>query len=233
MTIPGKEVIPGLPLFLDLRHRACLVLGGEGEAVTKVEALLLAGAHVLLLAQRIAPELAARAEEGQLHWSQERFCPQHLDGIWFILSTLNDPVLNETVMAEAQRRQIFMNVVDQRPYCSALWPAVIRRDPVMVAFSTGGTSPALAGYLRRQIAGSLPREMGTLATWLGGWRKQVANLFPNLEERGCFWQKLLAGGVVNRFIEGDVSGAEEMIHQELHRAAPIGVDREKKPERPC
>ncbi|MBF0135281.1 MAG: hypothetical protein H7833_12335 [Magnetococcus sp. DMHC-1] len=229
MTISDKEIIPGLPIFLDLRQRACLVLGGEGEAVPKVGALLLAQAQVLILAEKIDPSLATRVADGSLQWSQEQFRPDHLNGIWFVLSTSTDPILNSTVQAEAQRRQIFMNVVDQRQYCSALWPAVIHRDPVTVAFSTGGASPALAGYLRRHIAKALPEHMGALATWLGAWRQTISTHLPNLSERGRFWQSILEGGVAERFLGGDMPGAEAMIRQKLQQVVQEELDATKKP----
>ncbi|MBF0176035.1 MAG: bifunctional precorrin-2 dehydrogenase/sirohydrochlorin ferrochelatase [Magnetococcales bacterium] len=215
MAMPAPEIIPGLPVFLDLRGRSCLVLGGEGEAVGKVEALLRAGARVLLLAERVDPVLVAQMDSGRLICSQESFRPDHLNDVWFVLSTLQDSDVNAILQVEAERRRIFVNVVDHRRYCSALWPAVIHRPPVTVAFSTGGASPALAGYLRRKIAAALPEKMGALATWLSGWRGMISVRFPELTARGNFWRRVLDDGVVERYLAGDIHGAEKMILQEL------------------
>ncbi len=217
MTKADEAAIPGLPLFLDLRKKTCLVLGGEGEAGVKVKALLQAGARVVLLAETVSPGLASEATGGQFVWLKEKFRPEHLEGVWFVLSTVRDPDVNAAIQLEAERRRIFVNVVDQRRYCSALWPAVIHRDPVVVAFSTGGTSPALAGYLRRHIADHLPAGMGALATWLGGWRSRIARVIPDLEERGRFWRILLQEGIVDRFVAGNIDGAENIIEDKLRK----------------
>ncbi|MBF0623507.1 MAG: bifunctional precorrin-2 dehydrogenase/sirohydrochlorin ferrochelatase [Magnetococcales bacterium] len=227
MTTPtDAEFIPALPLFLDLRGRPCLVLGGEGaEGARKTQALLTAGARVTLLAHRPDPALQQAAAAGRLRWLQEEFRPDHLEGMRFVLSTLEDEAVNRRMFAAAEERGIFVNVVDQRRFCSAIWPAVVSRPPVIAALSTGGTSPALAAHLRRRLAALLPEAMGDLARWLGTWRRPVAERIPVLAERSRFWYALMEDGLVERFLEGGARAAEGILQRHLRdRDAGPGAD---------
>ncbi len=68
-------------------------------------------------------------------------------------------------------RGIPVNVVDDREASRFIVPAVIDRDPVLVAISTGGTSPVLARRLRERLEASIPKRIGELANWLRALRK--------------------------------------------------------------
>lgn len=203
------------PVFLKLSKRRCLMIGGEGCAVEKAETLLEAGAVLTVVAPRLAAGLKKAAAAGQLTWLAEPFQEKQMDNQWFVISTLQKREENHRIYAEAERRSLFLNVVDQPEYCTFHWPAILQRPPVTVAMATGGKSPALSGYLRRKIEGIVPEQIGTLAEWLSVWRQDVSPQLPNLETKGRFWRNLLDQGLAERFLSGDQQGAETMIRNAL------------------
>ncbi|MBF0605839.1 MAG: bifunctional precorrin-2 dehydrogenase/sirohydrochlorin ferrochelatase [Nitrospirae bacterium] len=200
-----------LPLFLDLKDRACLLVGSGEEAIRKGSLLLNAGACLRL----VSPEGMAHSWpedfQGRIRWCDTVFHPHHLDGIWLVVSTHLGRSVNEMIRKEAENRGIFVNVVDQPEFCSAIWPALISRPPVSVAISTGGTGPALSGWLRQRISERLPDDLGEMAQWFAHWRKMMASEFSSLEQRGDFWKGLFSDGLLDRFLSGDRVGAEQMI----------------------
>lgn len=210
---------PFFPLFLQLTNRPCLLIGGGSSAVEKVNRLLRAGAQLTVVAPHLTRELQSQAEAGKLLWLSETFREAHLEGIWFAVSTLKNDSENRRIYAEANRRHIFLNVVDQPDFCTCHWPAALERPPVTVAFSTRGESPALASYLRRTMDKVLPDSLGELAHWLSAWRQRVQPLLPDLATRGQFWRLLLDQGVAERFLSGDRAGAEAMIQEALPQHA--------------
>lgn len=212
---------PLFPAFLQLNNRPCLLVGGEkDESVEKGQILLQAGATLTVVSPRLAPKLQQLFKEGRLIWLQETIQSHHLDGVWFVLSTSDNEEENQFLYSETNRRTIFLNVVDKPDFCSCQWPAIIHQPPVMVAFSTLGTSPALAAYLRRQIQSLIPENIGIFANWLSVWRKKVSPKLPNLETKGRFWRALFDQGIAERFLSGDKSGAETMVHQALKNHTP-------------
>ena len=205
------------PLFLQLSHRPCLLIGGGESAVEKTNRLLAVGAQLTVVAPHLVAALQTQATAGKLLWLPELFRESHLDNIWFAVSTLKDKTVNHRIYTEANQRRLFLNVVDQPDFCTCHWPAVLERPPVTVAFSTRGESPALASYLRRTMARVLPAHLGKLARWLSHWRQQLQPVLPaKLETRGQFWRALLDQGMAERFLAGDEAGAEAMIHKAIH-----------------
>ncbi|MBF0096202.1 MAG: bifunctional precorrin-2 dehydrogenase/sirohydrochlorin ferrochelatase [Magnetococcales bacterium] len=203
------------PLFLQLTGRPCLVIGGGRVAMEKATRLLEFGAVLTIVAPQLVAQLQQRVAQHEATWIPELFQEEHLQGMWFVVSTLRDPEINQRILAEANRRCIFLNVVDQPAFCSSHWPAILSRPPVTVAFSTAGTAPALAGYLRRTLNEALPPRLDELATWLAYWRKQVQPILPELEARGEFWRHLFALGIVEKFAGGEQEQAEELIRRAL------------------
>lgn len=89
-------------------------------------------------------------------------------------------VVGDTAVEEAQRISelcntagIPVNVVDMPALCSFFFPALISRGPLTVAVSTGGSNPAAAGFLRREIEKILPETTETIINWLSAQRQQL------------------------------------------------------------
>ncbi|MBF0434172.1 MAG: hypothetical protein HQL77_02225 [Magnetococcales bacterium] len=200
-----------LPLFLDMKGRACLLVGAGEELLRKGDLLLQAGARLRLVAPQEMVALWPETHQGRIDWLGTTFSPDHLEGVWLVVSTHANDAINRTIRREAEARGVFVNVVDQPEFCSAIWPALIRRSPVAVAISTGGTGPALSGWLRQKIAEQLPDNLGEMALWFSQWRKKMAPALSSLEERGRFWRHLFACGLLDRYARGDRLGAEQMI----------------------
>jgi uroporphyrin-III C-methyltransferase/precorrin-2 dehydrogenase/sirohydrochlorin ferrochelatase len=146
------------PVFLDLRSRRVVVVGGGPVAAAKLDALLQAGADVTVVAPEVVPEIERR----DVTVVRRPFEESDLDGAWWVVATAPKEV-NRQVLGAAERRQIFVNAVDDPEHATAYLGGVVRRDGVTVAISTDGRAPALAGLLREALDAWLP---GRLDEWL-------------------------------------------------------------------
>jgi siroheme synthase-like protein len=142
------------PAFLDLRGRRVVVVGGGPVAAGKVEALRAAGAALRV----VAPAVDARIPGHGTVVRQRAFRAGDLDGAWFVVAAAT-PVVNACVAAEARRRRLFLNAVDDPAHASAYLGGVVRRGGVTLAISTSGAAPALAGLLREALDAVLPRDL--------------------------------------------------------------------------
>ncbi len=70
-------------------------------------------------------------------------------------------------------------------------PSIIDRSPLMVAVSSGGTSPVLARLLREKLESILPLHLGQLARYAGHLRARVKQQFATVGERRRFWRSCL------------------------------------------
>jgi len=147
------------PVFLQLRGRPVLLVGGGLVAGSKLAGLLDAGALVTVVAPQIRPELSRPG----VQLEQRAFAPEDLDGKWFAVAAATSEV-NRQVAAAAGERRVFVNAVDDKDAASAYLGGVVHKGGVTLAISTDGRAPALAGLLREALESVLPDELGD---WVG------------------------------------------------------------------
>ena len=169
---------------LDLEGRACLVVGGGRIGVEKAKGLLDSGATVTV----VAPEVERELELLPVRWRRKRYEAADLDGSFLVVAATSDGSLNRRVFLDAEERSLLCNVVDTPELCSFILPAVYRRDPIALAVSTGGASPALAQWLRDRFAGQIGFEHEQLAGELRRLRPWVKRNFHTYEERRDYFR---------------------------------------------
>lgn len=204
-----------LPVFLDVRGRTALVVGGGKVALRKAELLVQAGALPRVVAPRILPALAALAERHGGGCEAAPFAPHHLDGAALAIVATGDPAVDAAVQREAAARDVPLNVADRPGLCTFILPAVVDRSPVIVAFSTGGRVPVLARSLRARLEAMLPGGLGRLAEFLGARRGWLRERLPDPVRRLRAWERLLEGPVAERVLAGDEAGAGRLLEEEV------------------
>src|SRR4029450_10600777 len=139
------------PVFLDLRGRRCLVVGGGEVGEPKTRALLECGARVTIVSPLLTPGLAALAASGRLVHRARPFVRSDPRGCALAVAATGDPRVDRVVAAAARRWRALVNVVDRPQHCAFIVPAVLRRGELQIAVSTGGRSPAIAREIRRRL----------------------------------------------------------------------------------
>lgn len=203
-----------LPAFLDLIGRRCLVVGGGAAAWRKASLLLRTGANVAVVANAISENLAVAARAGRLVHLSDDFCAEFLDGIALVVAATGKDVDDRAVARAARQRNIPVNVVDRPELSTFIIPAVVDRDPVLVAVSSGGEAPVLARNLRAAIERLLPARIGRLARFAGRFRSAVKARISDPAARRRFWE---------RFFEGPVAEAVLSGEEAFARTAMIGL----------
>jgi precorrin-2 dehydrogenase/sirohydrochlorin ferrochelatase len=173
---------------LDLEGRSALVVGGGKVALEKVRGLLECGARVTVVAPRLEPELL----ELDVEILRRRYRESDLDGRFLVVAATATPSVNRRVSADADARPLLCNVADVPDLCSFILPAVLRRDPIAVAVSTGGASPALAQRIRDDIDDVIGPEHIELARRLRELRPWVRQTYSTYDERKRFFADLVA-----------------------------------------
>lgn len=89
----------------------------------------------------------------------------------------------DEVVARLRARGVLVNTVDNPDLCDFTLPAIIDRDPVVVAIGTGGVSAGLAAALRQKLEPLLPAGLGRLALELGAARAKLRERWPDAADR--------------------------------------------------
>jgi len=214
-----------LPIFVDLRGRAVLVVGGGAVAQRKVELLIDAGARVRVVAPALTEALRALAGAGRIEHAAQRFDPAQLSDAALVIAATNRDAINAEVAAAARARNVPVNVVDDLELSSFIVPAIVDRSPVIVAVGTSGRSPVLARWVRARIEALLPPQLGRLADLAGRWRQRVKHAFASVAERRRFWETALEGRVAAYAFEARDDLADLELRRELKRARARGPRR--------
>jgi precorrin-2 dehydrogenase len=182
------------PVFLDLRGRRCLVVGGGEIGERKTRALLECGARVTIVSPLLTPGLAALAASGRLVHRARPFVRSDPRGCALAVAATGDPRVDRVVAAAARRWRALVNVVDRPQHCDFIVPAVLRRGELQIAVSTGGRSPAIAREIRRRLERGFGPEYGELISRAGEARRRAR------EEARTAAERIEAGERVARLV---------------------------------
>jgi len=197
-----------LPLFFDLRDRKVVVVGEGPAADRRADLARSAGAQV----RRVAPEAATAGD---------------FRGVAAAFVATADADRDAAAQRLAKAAGVPVNVADRPALCDFILPAIVDRDDVVVAISTGGASPTLATVLRGRIEAMLPERLGAVGRLAATFRAQVNALIAEPARRRAFFRRLVEGPAARLALSGDETGARRAALGELdsarRRLAPAGI----------
>lgn len=208
-----------LPIFFNIKHRLCVVIGGGDVATRKVAMLLKADASVTLVSPTLCQELSLLVEEGKIQYRKSTFEAEQLHGACLVIAATDNEVVNETVSIAAKSQNIPVNVVDAPDLCTFTMGSIIDRSPVVIAVSSEGKAPVLARYIRTKIETMLPASYGRIAAIAGEFREQVKAKFTTSQARRRFWEDVLQGPIVERILSGQEDAARNLLTNLLDEAS--------------
>ncbi|WP_372761265.1 siroheme synthase CysG [Pseudoalteromonas sp.] len=212
-----------LPIFTKLDNKPVLVVGGGEVALRKCRALLKARAAVTLVAPWFCDELTQLADEHAVTLIDAAFTAAHLDGKMLVIAATDSDAVNNSVFELANARNVFVNVVDDQPKCSFIFPSIVDRNPITIAISSAGTAPVLARRLREKLETLIPQHIGPLATLVGSFRNKVKQRFTHFADRRQFWESVFDSSVVSKVQTGDTKAAAQQLDAMLDaKLAPEG-----------
>ncbi|WP_392558528.1 siroheme synthase CysG [Orbus mooreae] len=204
-----------LPIFCKLTNRDCLLVGGGEIAERKARLLLDAGAKLTVNSPTFTPQFQAWAEQKQLTLTYSNFDPNLVIDKWLIIAATDNDDVNYQVSLEAEKHQIFCNIVDSPKDASFIMPSIIDRSPIIVAVSSAGKAPVLARLLREKLEGILPQHLGKLANYAGYLRQKVKTVYGSLTERRRFWEKLFVHERLAQALANNDSEQVELLTDRL------------------
>ena len=206
-----------LPIFVDIKDRPCLLVGGGKVAARKLNMLCKAGARVTLVAPILCETVAELCEQFSVDIVQREFAESDINEQRLIIAATNDAATNKYISEVAKKKNLFVNVADDFAQGDVVLPSVIDRDPIQIAVTTGGASPVLARILRRNLEHCTPATYGELAELVESYRKKVSACIQDETSRRRFWEEVLQGPIAEMVFAGQREAAQEALQMRLDR----------------
>lgn len=218
---PGTGQRKYYPVFLDLKGRLCVVIGGGRVAERKVVKLLECGAKVEVVAPALTPRLAGLAKRERIKAGKRAFRERDLEKAHLVFAASDDHKENARIARLARRRGQLVNAVDSPEDCNFIVPASLRRGPLCISISTDGVSPALARRIRLDLEKTYGKGYAQFLAELAKARRKVLGRVPESAKRRRILRALADSQIVELFSRGCKQEGQEQLHAILQRA---GVD---------
>lgn len=198
------------PLNVDLSGRSLILVGGGKVAERKVRGILSAGKEtsICVIAPKITMVLQEHAAAGRLCWKQAYYADGMLEGAFLVYAATDLREVNAAVAAEAKRRGIPVNVIDDPAASTFQVPASIRRGELILSVSTAGGSPALSRAIRMELEEMYPSAFGMWLERVSCLRVELQECISSSSARTRFWHTALRPDILTMVRHGAMEKAE-------------------------
>lgn len=201
------------PMFIKVSGRQAVVVGGGELAARKVRLLLKTEAEIVVAASDLDPELAFEASAGRIRQDAGPVVAETLADAALVFVATGCPGADAAYAALAKAAGALVNVVDAPDLCDAVTPAIVDRDPVVVAIGTEGAAPVLARQIKSQVEAMLEPRLGDLARLAGRLRHAARRFRP--AERRTIWRWAFSGPPRDAFKAGREREAAALIKDRI------------------
>ena len=210
-----------LPIFINIRQRPCLVIGGGDIALRKINLLIKAQAKVDCLSPLFCEGIINLSKNGNVNLIDKSFEPDDMKDYAIIIASTDDSSVNSLISQLAKQAKIPVNVVDSPELSSFIMPSIVDRSPVIIAVSSAGKAPVLARLIRAKLETVIPSAYGVLAEIAGEYRQKVKDRFANIKDRRAFWESTFSGVIAEKVFSGRVDEAKDDIDTQLKNAVEM------------
>ena len=208
------------PVMMNLEGRNVLVVGGGRVASRKVKGLLESGASVVVISPEIDSELQDLAKQDKIEWLPHHFdesLVDHYPDAALVFGTTDNREVNVRVFKACSYRKILCNIADVPDLCTFIVPAVITQGDLMIAVSTGGSSPALARRIREDLEQRFGPEYAEMTKLMGEIRRLVLAIGMPSDENKKLFTEIVDSTLLDALKKNDKERALEILRSILPR----------------
>jgi len=184
------------PIFLNLKKKSVLVIGGGDIALRKVKLLIKVKPEIKIIANRFCEELECLAKSNSIKLIKKSFVEADIVNPMIIIAATNNIKLNKTLSLLAKKKNILINVVDQPSLCTFTMGSIIERDSLVIAISSAGKAPVLARKIREKIEILVPQGYSKLVEYAGNLRAMIKEKIKLVSKRRFFWEQFFESEII-------------------------------------
>lgn len=203
--------------WLPLLHRSndvkFIIFGGGQVAQRKVQTLIKFTTAITVVAPMLDARLVALAEENKIQHIDSLAKQAHVLAGCRIVAATDDAAVNQQIAAWAKVSSCPVSIADDPANSDFIFPAIIDRNPVMIAISSASESPALTRYLRNQLDAALSSRIPQLARFVATLRRTIRSSNSDSKQRQQLWRTLMSSAMPNLVLAGKEDQAQQICDQ--------------------
>ncbi|MDO8302080.1 MAG: bifunctional precorrin-2 dehydrogenase/sirohydrochlorin ferrochelatase [Sedimentisphaerales bacterium] len=212
------------PIFLKMEGRRAVVIGAGTVALRKVQILLETGAHVIVIAERVDPELEVLCQKNKnAQLVKSPYSKEYLAGATLAIAATNDRQINKQVYHDCQNLTVLCNVVDDPDLCDFFAPAVLQRGDLQIAISTNGHCPSYAAHIRRKLEEIFTDTHARFLAELERLRAKVISEVPAEADRKILMGKLTEDDSLHIFMTNGTDKWRQYANKLITKKQPDEV----------
>jgi precorrin-2 dehydrogenase/sirohydrochlorin ferrochelatase len=205
------------PIFLEIRHKNVLVIGGGVIAQRKIESLMEAGANIVVASKDLTPQIKKYEKEGRIVVVGREYDKAFLEEVFMVIAATDDAELNHRISQDAIEKGLLVNAVDQPKDCNFIFPSVVKRGDLVLAISTSGKSPALAKKIRERLEQEFGDEYEIFLNIMGYLRQEIFSWNLPQHKNSQLFGQLTEGDLLEAIHKKKWDRVTKIINQVLNR----------------
>lgn len=180
------------PLFVDLKDKKIIVVGGGNIALRKIIKLLPFEGKFTIISPDICIEIENLIKENSdLTYLKKNIEEKDLINSFLVISATDNKDINKFVCDTCKKYNIPINAVDDIENCTFLFPSLIKQDSLIIGCSTSGNAPEIAKLIKNKIQNILPQNFGKIIEYFGNLRYELKSILPEQKLRAKVCHRLL------------------------------------------
>jgi precorrin-2 dehydrogenase/sirohydrochlorin ferrochelatase len=182
------------PVFLNLRGKKAVIVGGGKVAERKAINLIKAGASVKVISPNITKALEKLKRMGLLTHIQRHYKKGDLKNAFIVIAGTSSAQINTKIAQDARH---LINVIDTPSEGNFIAPSLVNRGPLTIAISTEGSSPAVAKTIRKELEKLYGSEFTHYLRFLKTMRRKAMKEIEDDKKREDFLKGLASEEIFN------------------------------------
>lgn len=203
------------PIFLNIRQKNCLVVGGGRVGTRKVKTLVECGAIVTVVSQDFTAELLDLAASGKVSLKKRSYSKKDMKNIFLVIGATSDEALNRRIYRDAEKMGVISNIADRPEICRFILPSIVHRGDLVIASSTTGKSPAFAKKLKNELESAYGEEYALFLMLMGRIRERLLAEDHEHEAHKEIFTELVEAGIPRMIRKGKKEKIEETLREIL------------------
>lgn len=201
------------PVFMNVKDKGCLVVGGGSVGLRKAAVLQKCGANVRVVSENFSKD--SDEIPTNIVLEKKEYAPEDIRNAFFVFAATNNAKVNQQIKRDAEQHKILCNIADAPESSDFILPSVVNRGDLIIAVSTSGKSPAMARHIRHVLESMFGDEYEDLLVLLGNIRKKLHlenKMPPSLKD---IFAALMHRSILEKIQIEDVQKINAMLNEVL------------------